>query len=102
AGVASFLFYARYFVALLEVAKLIFQQDQFCVEEQILVLIVRGVIGDSRVPGRMFAGSASRCGPRARWTASAIAGLPGLPVQRVMEIDPESAVQFKNRQRTIL
>jgi hypothetical protein len=76
-GIAGFLFSAGEFVALFEIAELIFQQDQLGVEEQVFVLIVGGVIGNGGIPGELFAGSAMRGGAAAGRAASAVARLPG-------------------------
>src|SRR5437899_2556571 len=111
--VTEFAFPARELVAILEIAELIFQLNQFRGEEQVFVCVIAGVVADSFVPGFLFrGGERDFCGwsSLCRWCRSPIGGcfaragsgsLSGFVVQRVMKIDPEPAVQLENGERCL-
>ena len=54
ARVAEFPLMAGKFVAILEVAELVLQLNQFRGEEQVLVRIIQHVISDGIIPGLLF------------------------------------------------
>src|SRR5579859_753776 len=113
ARVAGLLVRTGKFVAVLKIPKLVFQQDQVGIEEQVFIRIFGGVIGDRVVPGRSFRGSERRPGffhslqfrlrrrsgllSRRGRTYSQL----GFVIEHVMKIDPESAVKFKDGQRPV-
>lgn len=109
AGVATGFFAAGQLIAVFEVFDLVLQQDEVDVNQQIFACIIRHVIGDGIVPGfllgrgkcvggalfqnwtRNSSGRGVSCGQsRARFV-----------VKEMMEIDPEAAVKFEDRQRSV-
>ncbi len=111
-GVTSFFLGAGEFVAGFEITELIFEQDHLGAEEKIFVGIVGGVVGDGVIPGALFGGGERRFGGRrdlqrglggfrAAADRRSAALLTGLLVKRVMQIKPEAAVQFEDRERAV-
>lgn len=52
--IAGLLFCAREFVAIFKIANLVFEENEFGAEEQVLVGVVRGVVSDGFVPDVLF------------------------------------------------
>jgi len=110
--VAEFSLPSGEFIAILEIAELIFQLDEFGGKEQVLGGVVRNVVGDGIVPlvllRRRECGLRIRLGVQ-RWSGGLVAfvrrrrgrSLPGFVVERVMEIDPEPAVKLEDGQRPV-
>ena len=112
ASVAEFSLPAREFVAILEIAKLIFQLDELRGKEEVFAGVICGVVGDRVVPGLLFGGRESRFCLRRYFQRrpAGLAGivrrrggrpLPGFMIERVMKIDPKTAVEFKDRERPV-
>ena len=106
-GIAKFTLPAGKFVAILEVAELVLQLNQFRREEQIFFSVIGGIIGDRPIPGLLLRvrqpfscdQRLSRCRTglvRGRFARSTRFSLPCLVIQRVMKVDPKPAVQLKN------
>jgi len=112
ACVAEFSLPAGEFIAILEIAELIFQLDELGGKEQVLGSVIRNVVGDGIVPlmllGRRESGLCIRLDVQ-RWSGGLAAfvrrrrggALPGFVVERVMEIDPESAVKLEDGKRPV-
>ena len=113
AGVAELLLIAGEIGAVFEIAELAFEQDQIAGEEQVFAGEVGRVVGDRVFPCAAFeiGESAGLVGERAlrrrarlgvfialRWKRRALAGFL---IERVMKIEPEAAVKFKNRELTV-
>ncbi len=113
-GVAGSVFRAGKFIASLKIAQLVLQQHQFRAEQQIFVGVIRHIVGDRVIPRPLLgAGKRGLCtrrdlqyglaGPPGLYAAgtSSAALLPCFFIQPVMEIDPETAVQFEDRKRSV-
>ncbi len=102
--VAEFSLPAGEFIAILEIAKLIFQLDEFGGKEQVLGGVIRNVVGDGIVPlvllRRRESGFCIRPGVQ-RWSRGLAAFVRGFVIERVMEIDPEPAVKLEDGKRPV-
>src|SRR6266481_4421456 len=113
-GVAGFFLRAGKFVASFKIAQLILQQHELRAEQQILVSVIRRVVRDRVIPRPLlgarerdlctrrdlqdgFARPSGLCAPG----GSRAPLLPRFFIQPVMEIDPEAAVQFEDRKRSV-
>src|SRR6267143_6987434 len=112
ACVAEFSLPAGEFIAILEIAELIFQLDKLSGKEQVLRGVVRSVIGDGIVPDVLFRGCESgfrirravqsRSGGLAAFVARPGGGSQsGFVIERVMKIDPEAAVKLEDGKRPV-
>ena len=112
ACVAEFSLPAREFIAILEIAQLIFQLDELGGKKQILSGVIRNVVSDGIVPDVLFCRRESRFRIRRgaqRWREGLAAfvwrrgggSLPGLVIKRVMKVDPEPAMQLEDGKRPV-
>jgi len=99
-------------IAILEITELIFQLDKLGGEEQVLGGVVRNVVGDGVVPDVLFRGRQSRfCILRGLqgWSGGldafvrlrGVGSRPGFVIERVMKINPESAVKLEDGKRPV-
>jgi len=100
-------------VAIFKIAELVFQQEEFGAEEQVLRCVVGHIIGYGIVPGSLLdCGKGSARGTHDResgfggfvggfMAGGRVAALAGFLIERVVEVDPETAMEFENRQWSI-
>jgi len=109
AGVAEFSLPAREFIAILEIAQLIFQLDELARKEQVLGGVIRNVVSNGFVPDGLFRrrehGFRIRHGVQ-RWSGALVRGrgggsLPSFVIEGVMKINPEPAMKLEDRKRPV-
>jgi hypothetical protein len=101
-GVTSLSFCSGEFIAAFKVAELVFQQKQLGAEKQVFVGVIRGVVRDGGIPSELFTlGASSGCRDGGR-IPFCVGALLSLLIQGVMEVDPKSAVQFEDWERSVL
>jgi hypothetical protein len=113
AGVAGAVLPAGEFVAILKIAELVLQKDQIDVDQEILVGVVRNVVGDGLIPDALFGGGERglRAGCQLEHGSRRLAGGvarvfdgfsgPCFVIEEMVEIDPEAAVKLKDGQGAI-
>jgi len=102
AGVAGFFLCAGEVCAGFKISELILDQDHFEADGEIFVSVGFCVEGEGRIPrARLGRGKVvhSRRGGNGICTSRGRTLQTSLTIERVMEIEPESAVKFKNRKR---
>jgi hypothetical protein len=113
AGVAGAILSAGEFVAILEIAQLVLQQNQINVDHEIFGGVIRNVVGDGLIPDALFVEGKSglRAGGQFKHRPRGLDGgvvcvLDGFAgacfvIEEMVEIDPEAAVKLKDGQGTI-